>query len=130
MKFAFKVLSLMLIPAFMLAMLGSGAMNADYAPVSSIPLSDHMPPCHAHGAPSLPVPPVDSSPRRLPTSYQCCLTDHAAVVVHASEGSQPPGHFTRMRPQIEPASAILPLSEHALQTIVLSDQPGTTPLRI
>jgi len=131
MKVSLKILSLMLIPAIVMTMSATGAwMNADYAPVPPISLSDRMPPCHAPGAANLPGPPAPSSAPRLPASYQCCLTDHALAIVHASDCSRPPAQFTRVREQIEPSSTILLLSARELQTIVLSDPPGVTPLRI
>ncbi|MFY9904494.1 MAG: hypothetical protein WBX02_16220 [Terriglobales bacterium] len=131
MKFAFKILSLTLVPVVMLAMLTTGVwMDADHASVSSIPPSDRVPPCHAHGPAGLPVPPVHSSLPRLPASYQCCLTDHAAAVVHASDCSRSPVQFTRVFRQIEPASAILLSSWRDLRTIALFDPPGAIPLRI
>ncbi len=129
MKFAFKILSLMLIPAVVLAVTTGAWMNAEYAFVRSIPLGDSMPPCHAHAA-SVPVQPVRSSAPHGPANYQCCLTDHAVAVVHDSECSRPAVQFARVAPQIEPTTAILLVSAHELRTIVLSDPPGATPLRI
>jgi hypothetical protein len=130
MKFAFKILSLMLIPAVVLAITTGAWMNAEYALVPPIPLSDRVPPCHAHGAASLPVSPLPSSAPHMPASYLCCLTDHAVAVVHASDCSRPPAQFTRVPPQSEPAPAILLLSEHDFRTTALSDPLGVTPLRI
>lgn len=134
MKFPLKILSLMLIPAVLLTITTGAWMNADYAPVPSTRLGDRVPPCHARGAAGLPVPPVHSSVPpsvpRLPASYLCCLTDHAAAVVHAYDCSRPAAQFSRVPQQIEPASTILLLSAHELRTVVLSDPPGATPLRI
>jgi hypothetical protein len=131
MKLSLKILRLMLIPAVVMTMFTTGDwMNAHYASVPPISLSDRMPPCHAHGAASLPVSPVHSSTPRLPASYLCCLTDHAVAVVHASDCSRPAAQFTRMPQQIEAASTILFSSEHGLRMIALFDPPGATPLRI
>jgi hypothetical protein len=130
MKFAFKILSLMLILAVVLAITTGPSMNAEYAPVAPIPLRDRVPPCHAHGAVRLTVPPIHSSTPRSPASYLCCLTDHAVAVVHASDCSRPPVQFTRVPPQVESASTLWLLSEHDPRTIALNDPPGTTPLRI
>jgi hypothetical protein len=130
MKFALKTLGLMLIPVIVLAITTGTRMNADNTSVPSLPLGERLAPCHAHGAAHLPVPLVPSSTPRLPASYLCCLTDHAAAVVQASNCSRPAAQFTRVPPPVEPASAILLLSEHERQTIVFSDPPGRTPLRI
>src|ERR1700679_1449385 len=130
MQFAFKILSLLLlVPTIAVAMLTTGAWpNADHASAPSTNLGERIAPCHVRGL-------TDSSPthspsQHFPASYLCCLTDHVAAVVHASDASRRPAQFARIVQQIQPESTASFLNRIPIRTIVFADPPGTTPLRI
>jgi len=130
MKYAPKILGLLLIAAVVIATLATGALaETDHASAPLAGLSDRPAACHMHGDNTLPDSQLPHPSRPAPASYQCCLTGHDAAVVQTSFSPQPSAERVRVAVPIEHE---LTVSSCGLEVpIVLSaDPPGTIPLRI
>jgi len=130
MKYAPKILGLLLIIAVVIAPSATGALaEAGHAAAPLAGLSDRPAACHMHADNTLPDSQLPHPPRPAPASYQCCLTGHNAAVVQTSFSPQPSAERVRVT---EPIEHELTVSSSGLEVpLVLSaDPPGTAPLRI
>jgi len=81
--------------------------------------------CHEHG------PAAPSPPSPAPTSYQCCVNGHHAVIPSAAFSTRPlPAQFARLDGG-EDFSLSSTLSAHfSLNVVTSNSPPGIAPLRI
>jgi hypothetical protein len=136
MKFGAKITGLLLILAMPMASLATGA-SALPAERASAPSAiqgtgspEHPAVCHAHGGKTLPQSELPRSPLPKPTSYQCCLTGHNAALVQAPYQTQLLVQSSHLKAQIEAVLTTSPFDSLESFTVISTDPPGKTPLRI
>src|ERR1700733_9678339 len=132
MKFVFKILSLMLIPAILLAMPAAGAWaNSDHASAPSTPLGERMARCHGQAGHRLPdSSPTNSSSPHSPVSYLCCITGPVVAAVHAFASLQSPTQSFGIPRRVESFRTELAWNWLEVRTIAFADPPCLTSLRI
>jgi len=131
MNFARKILGLLLIAAFVVAPLATGALaESDHASSPLAMPAQRPAACHVHGGETHLDSHLLHSRRPAPVSYQCCLTGHQAAVVQASYSPQPSFQSSHSIRLIESAPTACCLEGLEVLMVLSADPPGTTPLRI
>ncbi|MGA6986976.1 MAG: hypothetical protein WBZ01_13055 [Terriglobales bacterium] len=127
MKYGRKILGLLLTVALATATLATDAGAAADQTASAYGQSAAG--CHGYSDKSFPDSQNSRSPRPAPVSYQCCLTGHDAAAVRASLVPQPSGQITHLALRVAPAWYFLS-GDLKVATVLSSDPPGSSPLRI
>jgi hypothetical protein len=131
MKFAFKIVGLLLIAALALSTLATrGWAESNHPSKPPAVPGERAAGCHGHDGAPLPHSP--RSPARLPApvDYQCCVVGHDAAVVRASYFAQTSAEVSRVSAQVEPAPTVSRLSELEVPLFLSAEPPGSGPLRI
>jgi hypothetical protein len=66
----------------------------------------------------------------MPVSYQCCLTGHDAALLQAPYQTQFSVQSVQARVEVEPALTVSAFESSEAATVISTDPPGKTPLRI
>jgi len=141
MKFWTKIPGFLLIAALLVVPLGIGASALPVDRVSAPSGKQHTDSaeypagCHMHGGKTLlqsqlPQSQLPRSPLPMPVSYQCCLTGHDAALVQIPYQTQLSVPNSQVRVQIEPVLTASAFDRLEGSTVISTDPPGTTPLRI